>query len=173
MRFKFFKKWLYIFFLTKRWKLVFCILRREISPLRVSKKYLRWCRRSRRIEWYLSWPPLFWLDNIFKHLQIWALAGRNDNRIWRTGPPGYKADRIDSWAPETFKYSDLCFVDYSLDYVFKEKYRVCDSMPDLTITWSFLTRVLWATLCQSQLYPPVRDYEFGLIDIKLTDLKLI
>ncbi len=25
----------------------------------MSKKYLRWCRRSRRIEWYPSWPPSF------------------------------------------------------------------------------------------------------------------
>ncbi len=37
----------------------FCHLHREISPLRVSKKYLRWCRRSRRIEWHPSWPPSF------------------------------------------------------------------------------------------------------------------
>jgi hypothetical protein len=42
------------FFLQKTLKMVFFNLRREISPLRVSKKYLRWCRRSRRIEWYPS-----------------------------------------------------------------------------------------------------------------------
>ncbi len=32
----------------------------------MSKKYLRWCRTSKRFEWYPLDPPLFWLDNIFK-----------------------------------------------------------------------------------------------------------
>ncbi len=36
-----------------------CSFATEISPLRVSKKYLRWCRRSRRIEWNPSIPPSF------------------------------------------------------------------------------------------------------------------
>ncbi len=47
------------FFTTKRWNWFFCNLHREIRPLRVSKKYLRWYRRSRRIEWHPSIPPLF------------------------------------------------------------------------------------------------------------------
>jgi hypothetical protein len=47
-------------------KIVFCDLHREISPLSVQKNHLRWCRKSKRFEWYPSKPPIFWLDNIFK-----------------------------------------------------------------------------------------------------------
>ncbi len=68
---------------TSSMRMVFCYLRREISCLRVSKKYLRWCRRSRRIEWYLSWPPsppFFWLDNIFKFLSIQPCGSRSEIR---------------------------------------------------------------------------------------------
>ncbi len=46
--------------------MVFCNLRREISPLRVSKKYLRLYRKSNGSNGTPLYPPLFWLDNIFK-----------------------------------------------------------------------------------------------------------
>jgi hypothetical protein len=49
----------------------------------------------------------------------------------------------------------------------KEKHGVRDPMPELTITsLYFYSRVdtftIWAPLCQSRLYPPDRDFRFGL-----------
>ncbi len=37
----------------------FCDLNQKISPLSVQKKYQRWCRKSKRIDWYPSIPPSF------------------------------------------------------------------------------------------------------------------
>ncbi len=64
------------FFFTQRWNRFFCNFRREISPLRVSKKYLRWYRRSRRIEWYPSTPLSFLAG---QYLQTNSLRGREKN----------------------------------------------------------------------------------------------
>ena len=50
----------------KRWKWFFLNLKQKTSPLSVSKKNRRLCTKLRWIEWYPSWPPLFWLDNIFQ-----------------------------------------------------------------------------------------------------------
>ncbi len=50
----------------------------------------------------------------------------------------------------------------------KEKHGVWDPMPELTITSLYAapestpTHLPWETLCQSRLYPPVRDFGFGL-----------
>jgi hypothetical protein len=51
----------------------------------------------------------------------------------------------------------------------KEKHGVWVPVPQLTITSLYVhskvnynTFIPWATLCQSRLYPPVRDFGFGL-----------
>jgi hypothetical protein len=51
-------------------KMVFFYLNQKISPLSVPKKYLRWCRKSKRFEWTLLDPRLLGLDNIFKGVDL-------------------------------------------------------------------------------------------------------
>jgi hypothetical protein len=46
--------------------MVFCILRREISPLRVSKNICDGAGGQDESSGTPLDPPLFWLDNIFK-----------------------------------------------------------------------------------------------------------
>jgi hypothetical protein len=64
--------------------MVFCNFCREISPLRVSKKYLRWCRKSKRFEWYPSIPPLFfgWTISLIQ-LKIFRSMSKFGIRVMR------------------------------------------------------------------------------------------
>jgi hypothetical protein len=58
------------FFAPKHWNRFFLNLKQKIIPLRVPKKHQRLCRKSRRIEWFPSWPPSFfgWTISLSKWL---------------------------------------------------------------------------------------------------------
>jgi hypothetical protein len=47
------------FFFHWTLKTVFWNLNQKISPLSVQKKHQRWCRKSKRFEWYPFKPPSF------------------------------------------------------------------------------------------------------------------
>ncbi len=82
--------------------------------------------------------------------------------FWTARKPKNRFLGIDSWAPlNTTSVKIKVLLERRIQTRLQnDEYR--GPMPESTLT-------LW----QSRLYPPVKDYEFGLIDITLTDLKLI
>ncbi len=58
----------------------FLNLKQKISPLSVSKKHRRLCRKLRRIEWYLSRTSLLSIDFLLKvpKCEIFHLFDFND-----------------------------------------------------------------------------------------------
>ncbi len=78
-----------LLFGTKRWN-QFCEIFSKRVSLQVHKKHRRLCKKSKRIDWYLSWPHFFWLDsieNMLKGQKDWNILANNRKNFFLSSHP--------------------------------------------------------------------------------------